>query len=301
MDVYNRHKLHFYTVYCEQLQKCVEDVEHYMNTVPVIGNNSALFRDNLVQLLLQIYDEKEVCVIKQVSAYSMVEVSNHFRFLDIWKFCSPGASLDKFICTQGSSARNKGFFPYEWFASVDKLDKVQLPPPEAFYSSLNAVNTLGNTPEEIAANYTLCQQAWHDNQMQIMQCYLKYYSILDVHARPFIRAVEKLMNDYHMADNLDMLKECQGAPSIARRMLFKEAHQTANFQGFSLSPLKHADIEGVLNANIVGGPSIIYTRKMVAGESKMDRGGVTCQSIVGWDANAHAYCMTRDMPVGPTI
>ena len=305
VDAYDKHKLHFYSVYCEQLRKCVEHLEQYINTVPVIGFNSAkydftLIRDNLVQLLLQIYDEKEVCVIKQGSAYSMVEVRNHFRFLDMWKFCSPGTSLDKFIRTQGASAENKGFFPYEWFDSVDKLDEVQLPPSEAFYSSLKAVNTLGNTPEEIAANYALCQQAWNDNQMQTMQCYLKYYNILDV--RPFIRAVEKWMNDYHMANNLDVLKECQGAPSIARRMLFKEAGQTANFQGFSLSPLKHADIEGVLNANIVGGPSIIYTRKMVAGESKMERGGATCQSIVGWDANAlYAYCMTQDMPVGPTI
>ena len=71
---------------------------------------------------------------------------------------------------------------------------------------------------------------------------------------------KKWMNDYHMADNLDVLKEFQGAPSIARRMLFKQAGQTADFKGFSLSPLKHVDIEGILYANIVGGPSIIHTR-----------------------------------------
>ena len=41
---------------------------------------------------------------------------------------------------------------------------------------------------------------------------------------------------------------------------------------------------------------------MVAGESKMESGCTTCQSIVRWDANGlYAYCMTQDMPVGPTI
>ena len=62
----------------------------------------------------------------------MVEVCNHFQFLDMWKFCILGTSLDKFIRTQGASAENKGFFPYEWLDSVDKLDEVQLAPMKLF-------------------------------------------------------------------------------------------------------------------------------------------------------------------------
>ena len=35
---------------------------------------------------------------------------------------------------------------------------------------------------------------------------------------------------------------------------------------------------------------------MVAGESKLERGGATCQFVVGGDANAlYAYCMTQDL------
>ena len=51
----------------------------------------------------------------------------------------------------------KFFFPYEWFDSYEKLDYPELPPVECFYSSLRQTNVLGDSPEEIRANYKLCQ------------------------------------------------------------------------------------------------------------------------------------------------
>ena len=51
-------------------------------------------------------------------------------------YCAAGTTLDKFIRAYDIE-ENKGFFPYEWFDSYDKLNYlVQDLKQEDFYSSL---------------------------------------------------------------------------------------------------------------------------------------------------------------------
>ena len=70
----------------------------------------------------------------------------YIRALDMIRFFHP-LSLDAisktlgfekcFTITKHGLERRNGVFPIEWLDSLDKLDKTQLPPKEAFYSKLN--------------------------------------------------------------------------------------------------------------------------------------------------------------------
>ena len=52
---------------------------------------------------------------------------------------SPGFSYDKFLKAY-ECPQTKGFFPYEWMDSLEKLEHSSLPPHEAFYSTLTNKN-----------------------------------------------------------------------------------------------------------------------------------------------------------------
>jgi hypothetical protein len=71
------------------------------------------------------------------------------EFLQI-SFHTLSQYLKAYKCTE-----QKGFFPYEWMTSLDKLNVSQLPPHEAFYSTLKNENIS-------AEDYQLCQTVWED-------------------------------------------------------------------------------------------------------------------------------------------
>ena len=52
-----------------------------------------------------------------------------------------GTSLDSFLKAY-KTLETKGFFPYEWFDHVDKMQNTELPPYDAFYSKLRSSNPL---------------------------------------------------------------------------------------------------------------------------------------------------------------
>ena len=151
--------------------------------VPVLGFNSAkydlnLLRQQLITTYLREYGG-EVKVIKQQSAYSKIDLGGRLRFLDVYKYCSPNTNLDSFMKAEGVVG-GKFFFPYEWFDSYEKLDHPELPPAECFYSSLRQTNVLGDSPEEIQANYKLCQDVW---QREGMKTFKKFPGLLQPDGR----------------------------------------------------------------------------------------------------------------------
>ncbi|GMF17548.1 unnamed protein product [Phytophthora lilii] len=53
-----------------------------------------------------------------------------------------------------------------------------------------------------------------------------------------------------------------------------------------------------MNANIAGGPSIIFNRYAKRNETKI-RGGKLCKKVIGYDANAlYLWALGNDMPCG---
>lgn len=61
--------------------------------------------------------------------------TKHLRFLDVTNFLAPGFSYEKFLEAY-EYPQTKGFFPYEWMDSLDKLQYPALAAYEAFFSSL---------------------------------------------------------------------------------------------------------------------------------------------------------------------
>jgi hypothetical protein len=131
---------------------------------------------------------------------------------------------------------------------VTKLDQTELPPHDAFYSSLKAHNI---SEEE----YRFCQKIWTDNGMESFKDFLVWYNNLDV--GPFVTAVERLQT-FYFHKSIDVFKTAMSVPGIARQLLFKSAREQQ--AEFSLIDKKNADLYETIKDNIVGGKlcSFIY-------------------------------------------
>ena len=109
--------------------------------------------------------------------------------------------------------------------------------------------------------------------------------------KPFVEAVEK-MQVFYKDIGIDFLKECWSIPGVARKFLFQDRPT------FSLFGLEDVDLYKTIKKNIVGGPSIIFTRYHEAGKTRI-RKNKLCQNIVGYDCNAlYLWAIGEDMPGG---
>ncbi|XP_048588381.1 uncharacterized protein LOC116601844 [Nematostella vectensis] len=139
-------------------------------------------------------EEKYISFTKQVvvdrftnKEGKQVDVKRDIRFIDSFKFMS--ASLDSLVKNlPRESFKNlmihykgeqlqlllrKGVFPYDWFCNFDQLDAIQLPPKEAFYSTLNDTDI----SEE---DYQHAQKVWETFKMSTMRDYHDLYLESDV-------------------------------------------------------------------------------------------------------------------------
>ena len=126
------------------LSKLRQDFEHYYSTIPVFGFNSSRYDLNLIKeyLLHHLLIEKNVIpkVIRMGNKYIGVNFLG-LQFLDILNFLGGATTLNNFLKAYGAS-EEKGFFPYEWFDSIEKLNVSQLPPIDSFWSKLKNHNVL---------------------------------------------------------------------------------------------------------------------------------------------------------------
>ena len=121
-----------------------QDFENYYSTIPVFGFNSSRYDLNLIKeyLLHHLLIEKNVVpkVIRTGNKYIGMNFLG-LQFLDILNFLGGATTLDNFLKAYGAS-EEKGFFPYEWFDSAEKLNETQLPPIESFWNKLKNHNVL---------------------------------------------------------------------------------------------------------------------------------------------------------------
>ena len=123
------------------LKKLKDPLEEYLKELPVIRFNSGKYDLNVVKevLLPVLVKEEEVKFTIKRNNNLMCLKTEHLCFLDIINFLAPRFTYDKFLKAY-ECPQTKGFFPYEWMDSLDKLDSSSLPPHEAFYSSLKGCN-----------------------------------------------------------------------------------------------------------------------------------------------------------------
>ena len=193
-------------------------------------------------------------------------------------FLGGATSLDSFLKVYKTS-ETKGFFPYEWFDHPDKMQNPKLPPYDAFYSKLRSCNPLeteytdyvnllesGLTTEQALIklklskppptgieNYHYLQQIWKQEQMSSFKDFLRWYNNKDL--VPTLEAMQKMIAFYHDKD-IDMLMLGCTLPNLANICLQKSTD--AKFYPFTEGD---KDLLEKIREDVVGGPSIVFTRK----------------------------------------
>lgn len=130
-------------------ERLVESFDDYLSQVPVLSFFGSSYdlricKEPLISLLLESAEIKKV--IKRGGKYTCL-ATDSLLFLDVVSYLAAGTSLDGFLKAFGAT-QTKGYFPYEYFTSLDILDSAVFPPYEAFYSSIKMRNTLEPTANE---------------------------------------------------------------------------------------------------------------------------------------------------------
>ena len=277
------------------LKKLRDRFQEYLQELPVLGFNSGKYDLNAVKEFLfpvLVQNEGVQFTIKRNHNFMCLKTP-HLRFLDVTNFLAPGFSYDKFLKAY-ECPQTKGFFPYQWLDSLEKLEHPSLPPHEAFFSTLKNKNISDE-------DYQYCQQVWSNNNMQTFREFLIWYNNLDV--QPFCEALEK-MCAFWKDKKIDMLRQGISIPGVTLTYLFTTL-ESGIF--FSLFDEKNKDLYTLFKKNMVGGPSIIFHRYHEKDKTKIREREITdqgkepkmCQKIVGYDANAlYLWAIMQNMPTG---
>ena len=271
------------------------EIVKWVYQVPVSGFNSGhydlkLIRQHFIPLLAQ--DPGTFAAEK--NGRIMFINTPKFKFLDVLNYLGPGITYEKWVKTYGATLA-KSWLPYEWLDSPDKLDFPGLPPYMAWYSKLKGEYVL--TLKE----YDDCHRIFKERGMQTFGDWLEYYNNLDV--APFLEALQK-MKGFYTSLGIDILKDAVSLPGVSEKYILRKTLQPRwGYKPPELySPNKEAYV--MLKAAVVGGPSLVFTRKHVAGETRIRshqyEDARVCRRILGYDANSlYPSTMMKEMPCGP--
>ena len=276
-------------------EKQGDEIVKWFRQVPVLGFNSGhydlkLIRQNFIPLLAQ--DPGTFAAEK--NGRIMFINTPKFKFLDVLNYLGPGITYEKWAKTYGATLA-KSWLPYEWLDSPDKLDFPGLPPYMAWYSKLKGEYVL--TLKE----YDDCHRIFKDRGMQTFGDWLEYYNNLDV--APFLEALQK-MKEFYTSLGIDILKDAVSLPGVSEKYILRKTLQPR--WGYKPPELYSPNKEAyeMLKAAVVGGPSLVFTRKHVAGETRIRshqyEDAKVCRRILGYDANSlYPSTMMKEMPCGP--
>ena len=168
------------------------------------------------------------------------------KFLDVLGFLAPGNSLDSYVKAYTLGKHKKGFYPYEYMTSYDKLYDTQLPGIRAFDSVLKNTKL---KPEQ----YTECLNIWQDKGMTYLYQYLKYYNILDTTI--FLQAVINQSKLFREEYGIYLFRDGITIPSIATSICW--SYKPATMQTM-YTPSE--EVYKVLKQGILGVPAICFHR-----------------------------------------
>ena len=231
-------------------------------------------------------------------------------------FLGGATSLDSFLKPY-KTEETKDFLPYEWFDNPEQLNNKELPPYDSFFSKLRNINplekdyndfqNLGNSgltteqavgklgmdriPPTGVENYSHLQSVWVSEGLKSFKDFLLWYNNKD--AVPTLEATQKLIEFYHQKE-IDIIKSGCTLPNLANICLHKSTD--SKFYPFTEND-KH--LLEKIREDMVGGPSIVFTRKAVVDKTFSCISTNLCKSIVGIDASQLYPCsMCQPMPTG---
>ena len=112
------------------------------------------------------------------------------------------------------------------------------------------------------------------------------------------------MKEFYTSLGIDILKDAVSLPGVSEKYILRKTLQPRwGYKPPELySPNKEA--YAMLKAAVVGGPSLVFTRRHVAGETRIRshqyEDARLCRRILGYDANSlYPSTMMKEMPCGP--
>ena len=266
-----------------------QKLERFLHELPVIGFTSGRYEINAMKIdFFSHLVERNLVkyAVKRNNTFMAVETEK-LKFLDISNYLARGFSYSQYLkaykCTE-----QKGFFPYEWMTSLDKLIVSQLPPHEAFFSTLKNENISAN-------DYQLCQRVWEDNDMKTMKEFLIWYNNKDV--VPMLEAIKKMFRFYKNR-HIDMFKDGISVPRLTLKYMFQDLPDY-----FTLPDEKNKDLCDLCKNSIVGSPRVVFHRYHEKDHTfirpKEYDDPKPCKSIIGFDANTlYLWSIMQETPTG---
>ena len=197
------------------------------------------------------------------------------------------------------------------------MNNSERPPYDAFFSKLRNMNPLekdysgyqnllssGLKTEEALSkmklskpppsgeeNYQYLLDIWNHENMCTFKDLLRWYNNKNV--VPTLEAMQKMLAFYHMK-GIDMLKLGCTLPNLANICL----HKSTSAKSYPFTETDN-DLLQKIREDMVGGPSIVFTRKTAVDETFIRNSEKICKSIVGIDASQlYPYSMCQPMPTG---
>ena len=231
-------------------------------------------------------------------------------------FLGGATSLDSFL-KASKADETEGFFPYGWFDNPEKLKNKTLPPYDSFFSKLRNIIPLEkdyndfdkltisgllteqavcklplkNIPATGEENHAYLRSIWVSEGMKSFKDFLMWYNNRDV--VPTLEAMQKMVDFYHQKE-IEMLKLGCTLPNLTNICLYKSTY--SKFYPFTESD---KDLLEKNREDMVGGPSIVFTREAVIDQTFIRKSRNLCKSFVGIDASQlYHYSMCQPMPTG---
>ena len=146
-------------------------------------------------------------------------------------------------------------------------------------------------PPPSGENYQYLLDIWNHEKMCTFKDFLRWYNNKDV--VPTLEAMHKMLAFYHKK-GIDMLKLGCTFPNLANICL----HKSTSAKFYPFTETDKALLQKI-REDMVGRPSIVFTRKAVVDETFIRNSGNICKSIVGIDASElYPYSMCQPMPTG---
>ena len=194
---------------------------------------------------------------------------------------------------------------------------IEFPPFDSFFSILHNSNLHGNdyndfqklvntdltteqavvklrmdrTPQTGAEKFSYLQSVWEKNNIEYFADFLLWYNNENVVRT--IEAMQEMIEFYHNK-GIDMLNLGRTLPNLAKNCLHKSTDS-------KIYPFTESDKDLLekIREDMVGGPSIVFTRKAVVDETFIRKSSNMCKSIVGIDGSQlYPYSMCQPMPSG---
>ena len=138
-------------------------------------------------------------------------------------------------------------------------------------------------------NYAYLVKVWGREKMTTFKDFLRRYNNKDV--IPTLELMQKMINFYHNK-GIDMLKLGCTLPNLANICLHKSSR--AKFYPFTKTD---RDLLEKFIEDMVGGASIVFTRRAVVDETFIRKSQNVCKSIVGIDASQlYPFSLCQPMP-----